>query len=83
MEKFNYSETNDIYLVAQVNEDEPDYQKAIKEAKKMRIYRTQQLANQTCRLVNKHVSVPGYKWIACVAQVHTESKLELENAKLI
>lgn len=81
--ELSYSELNEIYLVAQVNEDEPDYLKAIKEAKKMRIYRTQQLANQTCRLANKHVSVPGYKWIACKAEVYTESKLQLENAKLI
>ncbi len=83
MEKFNYSETNDIYLVAQVNENEPDYNRAIKEAKKMLIYRTKKLANQTCKLANKHNIEPGYKWVACKAHVYTESKLQLDNAQLI
>lgn len=81
--ELSYSELNEIYLVAQVNEAESDYKKALNNSGTKLVYRTQQMAIQTSQLLNKHKNEPGYKWVACKAHVYTESKLQLDNAQLI
>ena len=83
--EMNYSELDEIYLVAQVNEADAatDYKKAIAESQKTKVFRTEQLAIATSILLNRHHKAPGLQWVACKAHVYTESKLQLDNAQLI
>ena len=81
--EMKYTDLNEIYLVAQVNESEGDYKKALNDSETKLVYRTPQMAIQTSRLLNKHKNEPGYKWVACKAHVYTESRLHLDNAEII
>lgn len=83
--ELSYSELNEIYLVAQVNEADAasDYKKAIAEAQKTRVFRTKQLAVNTSVLLNQHHKAPGLQWVACKAHVYTESNVQLDNAEII
>jgi hypothetical protein len=83
--EMSYSELNEIYLVAQVNEADVsgDYKKAIAEAQKTRVYKDKELAQAASVLLNRHMNEPGFEWVLCKAHVRTESKLHLDNAQLI
>lgn len=83
--ELSYSELNEIYLVAQVNEADfsSDYKKAILEAKIARVHKDKELAQAASVMLNRHKNEPGSKWVLCKAHVRTESKLELENAQII
>jgi len=83
MKNLEYSQINEIYVVAQVNETESDHKKALNESKTKLVYKEKQIAVETCRILNKHSSQPGYKWVACKAHVYTDSRLHLDNAKII
>lgn len=83
--EMKYSDLNEIYLVAQVNEADAatDYKKAIAESQKTKVFRTEQLAIATSILLNRHHKAPGLQWVACKAHVYTESRLHLDNAEII
>jgi hypothetical protein len=83
--ELSYSELNEIYLVAQVNEADfsADYKTAIAEAKKTKVYNDKELAQATSVLLNRHKKEAGFEWILCKAHVRTESKLHFDNAEII
>lgn len=83
--ELNYSQLNDIYLVAQVNEADvaADYKKAIEQSKYTLVYFKENMAKSTSVLLNKHSTEPGFQWVACKAHVRTESKLHFDNAEII